>query len=150
MEILKERDPDVELVLVAKKAIDVVPKYMSAGDALVLVSDGEGSPQVIKEAMACNLPIVSVAVGDVPDVIGGTPGCYLCSQEPHDVAEKLEMALRWGKRTSGRDNIKHLEIGATSQKIAAVYKELILQKRKRWKKLSELCVNNREADSHEA
>ena len=87
--LLKENVPDAELVLVSKKPLDVVPKYMNACDVLVLVSDGEGSPMVIKEAMACNLPIVSVPVGDVPEVIGGTDGCFLCSQEPGDVAKKL-------------------------------------------------------------
>lgn len=132
MKILKERNQDVELILVSKKPLDVVPKYMSACDVLVLVSDGEGSPMVIKEAMACNLPIVSVCVGDVAQVINGTEGCYFCSQEPYDVAEKLEMALNWGKRTNGRENIKHLEVGVISRQIMAVYEDVILQKKNRW------------------
>jgi teichuronic acid biosynthesis glycosyltransferase TuaC len=137
MKILKERNPDVELVLVSKKPLDMVPKYMSACDALVLVSDGEGSPQVIKEAMACNLPIVSVSVGDVPEVIRGTGGCYLCSQEPRDVAEKLEQALNWGKRTNGREKIAYLELSNISRQIIAVYEDVMRQKKKRlWKSLS--------------
>jgi len=123
--LLQERHPDAELVLVAKKPLDEVPKYMSACDVLVLVSDGEGSPMVIKEAMACNLPIVSVPVGDVPEVIEGTQGCYLCSQEPKDVADKLELALQWGKRTDGRKKIGHLEIGAISQQIISLYQDLL-------------------------
>ncbi len=131
IELLKEKDPDVELVLVSKKPLPVVPKYMSACDALVLVSDGEGSPQVIKEAMACNLPIVSVPAGDVPQVIGGTEGCYLCSQDPQDVAEKLELALQWGKRTDGREKIRHMEIGAISRRIISLYEDLIREKRRR-------------------
>ena len=131
MKLLKERDPDVELVLVSKKPLAEVPKYMSACDAMVLVSDGEGSPQVIKESMACNLPIVSVPAGDVPEVIGGTDGCYICSQDPADVADKLEMALRWGKRTNGRENIKHMEIGAISRRIISIYDSLIQRKERR-------------------
>jgi teichuronic acid biosynthesis glycosyltransferase TuaC len=130
MKLLQESNPDTELVLVAKQPISVVPKYMSACDVLVLVSDGEGSPQVIKEAMACHLPIVSVPVGDVPEVINGTEGCFLCTQEPRDVADKLTQALRWGKRTNGRDNIRHLEIGTTSRKIIALYDEVVLRKQK--------------------
>ncbi len=131
MELLQERDPNVELVLVSKQPLSVVPKYMSACDVLVLVSDGEGSPMVIKEAMACNLPIVSVPAGDVPEVIGDTEGCYLCSQDPQDVAEKLELALQRGKRTNGRERIGHMEVGAISRRIISLYEDLVREKRGR-------------------
>jgi glycosyltransferase involved in cell wall biosynthesis len=129
--LLRERDPEVELVLVAKKPLHEVPKYMSACDAFVLLSDGEGSPQVIKESMACNLPIVAVPVGDVPEVIGGTDGCYLCSQDPADVAEKLALALGRGQRTEGRAKIAHVEMGAIARRIGACYEDLIEEKRDR-------------------
>jgi glycosyltransferase involved in cell wall biosynthesis len=129
--MLQERDPDVELVLVAKKPLYEVPKYMSACDVLVLVSDGEGSPQVVKESMACNLPIVSVPAGDVPEVIGGTDGCYLCSQDPRDVADKLEMALARGGRTDGREKIAHYEIGHISDRIIDLWEDLLREKRGR-------------------
>ncbi len=131
VDLLRERDPDVELVLVGGKPLSAVPKYMSACDVLLLVSDGEGSPMVIKEAMACNLPIVSVPAGDVPQVIGGTEGCYLCSQDPQDVAGKLELALKRGRRTDGRDGIGHVEIGAISRRIISLYEELLQEKRRR-------------------
>jgi teichuronic acid biosynthesis glycosyltransferase TuaC len=129
--LLKEKRPEVELVLVSGKPLSAVPAYMNACDVLLLVSDGEGSPMVIKEAMACNLPIVSVPVGDVPEVVGDTEGCYICSQEPQDVAEKLELALQRGKRTNGRENIKHMEIGAISKRIISVYEELLGEKKGR-------------------
>jgi teichuronic acid biosynthesis glycosyltransferase TuaC len=131
MKLLQERRPDAELVLVAKKPLYEVPKYLSACDVLVLVSDGEGSPMVIKEAMACNLPIVSVPAGDVPEVIGNTDGCYLCSQKPQDVAEKLEMALQWGKRTDGREKIGHMEISAIAKRIISLYEDLLREKKGR-------------------
>ena len=84
---------------------------------------------VIKEAMACNLPIVSVPAGDVPEIIGDTEGCYICSQDPEDVAQKLELALRWGKRTDGRERIPHMEIGNISRRIISVYEELLHEKK---------------------
>jgi teichuronic acid biosynthesis glycosyltransferase TuaC len=125
VEQLRRVIPDVQLVLVSGKPLSEVPMYMNACDVLLLVSDAEGSPMVIKEAMACNLPIVSVPVGDVPEVIRGTIGCYLCSQDPQDVAEKLELALRYGGRTDGREKIKHLENGNISRKIISVYEGLV-------------------------
>lgn len=125
---LKTRVPEAELILVSGKPLSAVPKYMNACDVLLLVSDAEGSPMVIKEAMACNLPIVSVPVGDVPQVIGNTPGCYLCSQDPEDAARKLELAVRWGQRTDGRGRIAHMEAGQIGRRIISVYEELVRDK----------------------
>ena len=127
--LLKQELPDVELVLVSGKPQSLVPQYMNACDALLLVSDAEGSPNVVKEAMACNLPVVATPVGDVPEIIGGTDGCYLCSQDPKDVAEKLEAILRRGRRTNGRNDIRHLELGAVAQQFNILYEEVIREKK---------------------
>jgi teichuronic acid biosynthesis glycosyltransferase TuaC len=129
--LAQKKDPSIELVLVSSVPQDMVPVYMNASDVLFLVSDGEGSPMVIKEAMACNLPIVAVPVGDVPEVIGDTEGCYICSQDPEDVAQKLELALRWGKRTNGREKIRHMEVRAISQRVISVYENLLREKQGR-------------------
>ena len=131
IELLKERMPDTELVLVSGKPLDSVPAYLNACDVLFLVSDKEGSPMVIKEAMACNLPVVSVPAGDVAEMISGTEGCYLCTQDPEDVAQKLELALNYGKRTNGREKIAYMEIGSISRKIISVYEEILHDKKNR-------------------
>jgi teichuronic acid biosynthesis glycosyltransferase TuaC len=129
--ILKEKMPDADLVLVSGKPLSAVPAYMNACDVLLLVSDKEGSPMVVKEAMACNLPIVSVPAGDVAEIIANTEGCYLCTQDPKDAAEKLEQALRWGKRTNGREKIAHMEAGVISRRIISVYEDILRNKKKR-------------------
>ncbi len=129
--LLKQEVPDAELVLVTKQPLSTVPKYMNACDAIVLVSDAEGSPNVIKEAMACNLPIVSVPAGDVQSIIGDTSGCYFCSQEPADVAEKLRLALSFGKRTNGRDRLNQLALSLPeiARKIISIYEDVLREKR---------------------
>jgi glycosyltransferase involved in cell wall biosynthesis len=81
--------------------------------------------------MACNLPIVSVSVGDVPEIIGGTEGCYLCSQDPSDVSGKLLLALDHPKRTNGRENIKHMEQSVIAKRIIALYHEVLQKKNKK-------------------
>jgi teichuronic acid biosynthesis glycosyltransferase TuaC len=126
--LAQEKDPMIELVTATGKPHNVIPLYMNACDALLLVSNAEGSPNVIKEAMACNLPVVSVPVGDVPEIIGNTEGCYLCSQDPSDVAEKLQLALRHSKRTHGRDMIKHLEQGEIAKQIVSLYQDVLRKK----------------------
>ena len=129
--LVQQKIPEAELVLATGLPQHLVPVYMNACDVLLLVSDAEGSPNVVKEAMACNLPIVSVPAGDVSDVIANTDGCFLCSQDPQDVAGKLVSALAWGKRTNGREKIGHLEIGYISQRIISLYQDLLAKKRGR-------------------
>jgi teichuronic acid biosynthesis glycosyltransferase TuaC len=122
--LLQQHCPEAELVLVSGKPHAAIPVYMSACDALVLTSRSEGSPMVIKEAMACNLPIVSTDVGDVAEIIEGVEGCYLVNPDPEDVADKLLRVLQWHRRTEGRDKIRHLGSDLIAQRIIAVYHEL--------------------------
>lgn len=84
---------------------------LNACDLALLTSLNEGSPQFIKEAMACNCPIVSTNVGDVKDILGKTQGCYITSFDPVDVkskiAEAFEFVEKFG-RTNGREWVMNL------------------------------------------
>lgn len=93
-----------------------VPAYLSAADLLILTSFNEGSPNIIKEAMACNCPIVATDVGDVKWVLGDVDGCNVVSFESEMVAEKVREALDTCKRTNGRNRI--IELGLDSETIA--------------------------------
>ena len=99
---------------------------LNASDCLLMTSLNEGSPQVIKEAMLCGLPIVSVNVGDVEAVLGNLSGHYICSFVPKDVAEKLELALNSSQRTDGRKRIIELQLtnNLVAQRVMNVYKQV--------------------------
>ncbi len=101
------------------------PKYLNNCSVFVLTSFNEGSPNVIKEAMACNIPIVSTDVGDVKEVIGNTEGCYIASFEPEDVAEKIKQAMKFGRRTTGRQDIPYLRSDIIAKKIIEIYKKVL-------------------------
>ncbi|MFW5983504.1 MAG: glycosyltransferase, partial [bacterium] len=93
----------------------------------------EGSPNVIKEAMACNKPIVSTNVGDVEWLFGNTEGCYLSDFNPENFAKQLEKAICFSEtkgETKGRDRIIELKLDASSvaKKITEVYREVLKQK----------------------
>jgi len=107
-----------------------IPWYLNEVDVLLFTSFMEGSPNVIKEAMACNCPIVSTDVGDVKWVLGNTPGCYIASFDPKDFAEKICMALPVSEidgRTNGRQRIIDLglDMDTVAKKIVDVYKRSI-------------------------
>ncbi len=125
---LHQRRPDTTLRVVSKVPHQTVPLYMNAADVLILCSDTEGSPVVIKEAMACNLPIVSTAVGDVPAVIQGVEGCYLADQTPEDLADKLDLALTYARRTSGRQAIQHLQTRGEARTILGLYERVLARR----------------------
>src|SRR5690606_9234824 len=120
--------PDVQLINPFAIPHQAIPKYMSSADVLVVPSVMEGSPNVIKEAMACNCPIVATDVGDIKWVMGDTEGCYLASFEVADFAEKIGRALEFAQtkgRTSGRDRIEKLGLDADTiaQKVISIYQK---------------------------
>lgn len=100
---------------------------MNAADCLLMTSHREGSPQVIKEAMACGTPVVSVDVGDVRDVISGTDGCYIAERTPEDIADKLRQALAFKGKTKGRQRI--IELGLSNdlvaQRLIEIYEQVL-------------------------
>lgn len=109
-------DSSVVLLPIYNRSHEMIVKYMQASDALIFTSLWEGSPNVIKEAMACNCPIVSVDVGDVKEVIESVENCYLASYDAKDIAEKLKIVLANGQRTNGREKI--LKMGLDSESVA--------------------------------
>ena len=129
MKHMQARHADIELVVLSSKPYSVVPAYMNACDVLALTSDAEGSPMVVKEAMACNLAVVATAAGDAADVIGRTAGCYVTSQDPAEIAAKIELALSPVARTLGREMVQEMELDAISRRIIEVYEELVQARR---------------------
>ncbi len=123
--MLREDYPDVELIAMHHQPQEVVPLYMNACDAMVLTSDSEGSPNVIKEAMACNTPIVTVDAGDAWDVIEGADQCYRAQRTPVDIAEKLDGAIKTGTRSNGRERIEHLELSEVAKRVVGVYESVL-------------------------
>lgn len=106
------------------------PIWYGGADVVLLTSLWEGSPNVIKETMACNRPIVSTNVGDVEWVMGDTEGCYICSYDPQDCADKIRAALEFSQnkgQTDGRKRIEELGLDnkIVAKKIVEIYTKVI-------------------------
>jgi glycosyltransferase involved in cell wall biosynthesis len=125
--ILREEFPDIQVLAIYDKPHEAVATYMNACDVMVLTSKSEGAPVAVREAMACNLPIVSVDVGDVADIIRGTKGCYICRRTPDDIAAKLAQLLKARKRTNGRLTVSGLDLSKAAVAVANVYQELLTE-----------------------
>lgn len=123
--IAQQRDSAVRFLPVSNEPPERMPLYMNAADVLLLTSDKEGSPQVVKEALACNLPVVSVPIGDVPDLTSGISGCRICNRDPADIAENLTSVLETG-RCDGRPRIEsHYSLPVIADSVLGVYRDVL-------------------------
>lgn len=99
-----------------------IPEYMAACDALIFTSSQEGSPNAVKEALACDLPVVSVPVGDVAERIQGVAGCELCADDqPETIAAALARVLARGGRIDGRSAVRQLDEHLLTQQVVGIY-----------------------------
>ena len=100
--------PEAELIELKGFGREEVALQMLAADALLMTSFTEGSPQVVKEAMAAGCPVVSVDVGDVRERIAGLTACSIRGRSPEALAEGLRSALAFDGRTEGRERLRIL------------------------------------------
>ena len=120
--LLQAKFDKVHLVTLYNKPHETVAKYMNACDVMVLASEHEGSPVTVKEAIACNLPVVSVHVGDVAGLIKEIDGCYLCERTPKDMAQKIGWVLKRGQRVNGHQKIITMTIDWAVEKVLDLYR----------------------------
>ena len=122
------RDDNVDLLELKGYSRDEVTLLMCAADVFLMTSISEGSPQVIKEAMACGCPIVSVDVGDVKERIEGVSGCFVSpSKDPHELAVLLAEAFLFKGKTIGRNKIitDGLDNCCVAERIIEIYHTVI-------------------------
>jgi teichuronic acid biosynthesis glycosyltransferase TuaC len=116
---------DVELIELKGYTRLEVNRVLNAADLLLMTSLSEGSPQVVKEAMACNLPIVSTDVGDVKSIIENTQGCFLTSFAVADIVRATEAALAYEGRTNGREKIERFDNRSVARKLISIYQQVL-------------------------
>lgn len=119
--------PGVKLVEMKGFSRDQVANLFYAADVFLMTSFTEGSPQVIKEAMVCGCPIVSVDVGDVAEITNGVDGCYIVDRDALIIAEKLKIVLDDTKRILGLDIIVNKELynDKVAYKLLRIYESLL-------------------------
>lgn len=117
-------DKKIELINPYGISHDKVIDYLSAANVLLLTSYWEGSPNVVKEAMACNLPIISTDVGDVKDLIEGATNCFLVDFSIDEISDNLIKLYNNRERSNGREIISYLRDDIIANKIIQIYESL--------------------------
>lgn len=103
---------------------DRVPWYLNASDALILTSRHEGSPNTVKEAMACNVPVVSTDVGDVRERLDGVSNSHVGATESELVAGLTDV-LRSGERSNGREAVREVSWDRIGDRFVDIYRSVI-------------------------
>ncbi len=123
---------NVRLITISSVRHEQVPLYMNACDVLLLTSKHEGSPTVIKEALACRLPVVSVDVGDVKEWINNIEGCFISeNDDPLVIAKCLDSALSGGLLVLNNQQMMALDDFQSIEKIIDVYRVALMNKSSR-------------------
>jgi glycosyltransferase involved in cell wall biosynthesis len=104
---------------------DEMPILMSAADCLLHTASLEGSPNVVKEALMCNLPVIATPSGDIPDLLQGVVPSYLCPPESDKLSDALVQLLSAPTRSNGRVRIDSaLSASAVASRLLELYARL--------------------------
>lgn len=122
--VVRRRLPDVHLEVAAHVPAAQMPLLMSAADCLLLTSTLEGSPNVVKEAVMCNLPVVTTRVGDVDTILRDVRPSCVCEATSEALAGGLVECLTEPRRSNGREVCGWLDARLIAERILGVYTEI--------------------------
>lgn len=130
MGILSSKRDDVVPYEVTSAPRELMPIYFNACDVHLLTSDFEGSPNSVKECMCCNTPVVSTDVGNVREMIGEIPGCYVSqTMEPAELAEGVVKVLETVNSFKGREFFlaKGYDVKNVAHRLISIYESMLMK-----------------------
>ena len=120
--LVQSRITNAELRVIENVPPNRMPLHYQAADALLCLSLSEGSPNVVKEALACNLPVISTPVGDVPERLVGVHPSAVVARDVKAIAEAIVQVLQQRKRSNGRECVASMCLDSIAQRILDVYR----------------------------
>jgi glycosyltransferase involved in cell wall biosynthesis len=116
---------DLRFFVIEHEPPDRMTYLYNAADALLLTSRHEGSNNTIKEALACNLPIVATDCGDTRERLNGVHSCYVCTRDPHDLGQRLFQIATTRERSDGRRYVQELTLDKVAHRIKRTYEAVL-------------------------
>jgi glycosyltransferase involved in cell wall biosynthesis len=98
---------------------------MNSSEAVLMTSAFEASPVTVREALACNVPVICTDVGDARVVMKGIAGCHIVAAEPEHIAAALRETLSGPRRVQSRERMHAYALDTVAQKLIALYGEVI-------------------------
>lgn len=102
-----------------------MPVLMNAADCLLHTASLEGSPNVVREALMCNLPVVATPSGDLEALLEGVEPSALCEADPAALGDALAASLRAKRRSNGRE-LRGDQVSSTwtAERLIDLYREI--------------------------
>lgn len=124
MSSVKKQFPAAMLQVASGLDHKLIPLVMNAADCLVFPSSQEGSPNAVKEALMCDLPVIATEVGDIRELLQGVEPSYLVEPSERAVAEAMIDCFARGVRCNGRARHAALAADAVARRIVDMYATL--------------------------
>lgn len=104
-----------------------VDQLLCGCDLFLMPTKSEGSPQVVKEALACNCPIVATGVADIPELLSGVSNCYTTGFDASEIADRIDTIIKSGQRTNGREKVisMNLDNPLVAKRIKMIYEKVL-------------------------
>jgi len=127
-EIVSKLGNDYEFLKLYNIDYELVPYYINASYALLITSEAEGSPNIVREALACNLPIISVDVGDVREYVEKTENSIMI--EKNDIDEAVKTIIENNEKLNNREDTrsafdKDISYDYSIQKLHRLYLDIV-------------------------
>ena len=125
--IVDEVGRDAELVQVTDADYEEMPYYLNASDALLVTSRRESGPMVVKEAAACNVPVVSTDVGFVDRTLADVRNSFVRDSDA-ELASALRTVLQGDARSNGREVLDGLGLDVMGERLLDVYRRVLTER----------------------
>jgi len=122
---VRKRVQDVTAVSLEGFSREQVADVMNAVDVTLVTSNFEGSPVAVRESLACTTPVVSVPVGDLPELLSGLPGCAIVPRDPVALADAVVDAFANGRGSTLRERAERLSRRRVAERTIALYETVL-------------------------
>jgi glycosyltransferase involved in cell wall biosynthesis len=121
----RRRLPSLRLHVVGGVAPELMPLLYAAADVLLVTSRHEGSNNAIKEAIACDLPVVTTDCGDARERLAGVRPSFVCGRDPIELGARVAEIAAARRRSDGSNHVEPIDLRAVARRVATVYESAL-------------------------
>tara|TARA_Y100000385_G_scaffold291066_1_gene367012 strand:+ start:6208 stop:7167 length:960 start_codon:yes stop_codon:yes gene_type:complete len=123
-DLLKEKMPNVNWYVMNNISHEAVNEFINNADLILICSTHEGWPNVLKEALACNVPFVSTDISDMKVIAQQTESCVVCDANEESLSEGMFKVLSTGKSEDLRCLVEEYDIKNQREILENIYQKI--------------------------